>query len=155
MFDLSSSAQSAPASTVTPLAVHQSDPTRPTTRQFTALLVDDNEVNREVGCAILEELGLRVSVAHDGREAVEKVASAPFDLVLMDLQMPRLDGLAATREIRALPGTAELPVIAMTANAFEHSRAACMDAGMNDFLTKPIDISVLAIALARWLPPTT
>lgn len=133
----------------------QANAMRPATRQFTALLVDDNEVNREVGRAILEELGLRVYVANDGREAVEKVASATFDLVLMDLQMPRLDGLAATREIRALPGTAGLPVIAMTANAFEQSRAACLEAGMNDFLTKPIDISVLAIALTRWLPPAT
>ena len=154
MFTPPSNAPPAPAPNLQPSG-RQTAQARPATRQFTALLVDDNEVNLEVGCAILEELGLRVHVAHDGREAVEKVSSALFDLVLMDLQMPRLDGLDATREIRALPGTAALPVIAMTANAFEHSRAACMDAGMNDFLTKPIDISTLAVTLSRWLPPTT
>ncbi len=127
-------------------------------RRWLALLVDDNAVNREVGTAMLEELGLQVHTANDGREAVEKTAagapgaSTAYDVVLMDLQMPRLDGLAATREIRALPQVGQVPVIAMTANAFEHSRAACMAAGMNDFLAKPIDVWQLADALRRWLP---
>mgnify|MGYP001324543852 CR=1 FL=1 len=124
----------------------------PDGRPLQALLADDNPVNREVGVALLEELGLLVDTAVDGREAVERVAAGRYDLVLMDMQMPRLDGLDATREIRALPGCATLPVIAMTANAFDHNRAECLAAGMNDFVTKPVDLPALAATLRRWAP---
>ena len=90
--------------------------------------------------------------ANDGREAVDKADAAAYDVVLMDVQMPRLDGLDATRAIRALPRHGQVPVIALTANALEQNRAACMAAGMNEFLCKPINVWQLAGALARWLP---
>jgi len=121
-------------------------------RGLRVLLADDNAINREVGVALLEELGLQVDTAVDGRDAVDQVAATAYDLVLMDMQMPRLDGLAATREIRASPTGASLPVVAMTANAFDHNRDACLAAGMNDFVSKPVDIWQLATTLARWLP---
>ncbi len=126
--------------------------TGPGGRTLRALLADDNAVNREIGVALLEELGLQVDTACDGQEALQQVAAGGYDLVLMDMQMPRLDGLDATRAIRALPGGATLPVIAMTANAFDHNRAECLAAGMNDFVTKPVDFLALARTLARWLP---
>jgi CheY-like chemotaxis protein len=121
-------------------------------RRWKALLADDNPINREVGIALLEELGLQVETAIDGHEAVRKTAAGQFDLVLMDMQMPRLDGLSATRELRALPAGSTVPVIAMTANAFEQSRVDCLAAGMNDFVAKPVDLRKLATTLARWLP---
>jgi CheY-like chemotaxis protein len=116
------------------------------------LLADDNAINREVGVALLEALGLRVHTASDGDQAVQMVASGTFDLVLMDVHMPRLDGHAATRQLRALPGRASLPVIAVTAHISAQSREACLAAGMNDFVTKPIDIHLLAAAVQRCLP---
>jgi PAS domain S-box-containing protein len=116
------------------------------------LLVEDHPTNREVGRAILEALGLAVTTACDGREAVERVAEEAFDLVLMDMQMPVLDGLSATLEIRRLPGRESLPIVAMTANVFEEDRQACLSAGMDDFLTKPIEPDRLQATLDRWLP---
>jgi len=121
-------------------------------RVLRVLLADDNAINREVGVALLEELGLQVDTANDGREAVDQCARVAYDLVLMDMQMPRLDGLGATRELRATAAGARLPVVAMTANAFDHNRDACIAAGMNDFVSKPVDIWQLAVTLARWLP---
>jgi CheY-like chemotaxis protein len=90
-------------------------------------------------------------LADDGIAAVELALRQPFDLVLMDMQMPRMDGLAATLAIRAQLGDA-LPIIAMTANAFDDDRAACLGAGMNDHLAKPVDPSKLYDSLLRWLP---
>ncbi len=121
-------------------------------RRLIVLLADDNPVNREVGRALLEELGLEVHTALDGRDAVNKAAAGQFDLVLMDVQMPKLDGLAATRELRNHAKLAAVPVIAMTANAADQNRDDCLAAGMNDFLTKPVDLWALAAMLARWLP---
>jgi PAS domain S-box-containing protein len=120
------------------------------------LVVDDEAVNREVALALLEDVGLAVEWAGDGVLAVEAVQAAcragqPLDLVLMDMQMPRLDGLAATRAIRALPDTAELTVIAMTANAFNEDRRRCLEAGMNDFIAKPFMPEELYEVLLRWL----
>ncbi len=126
--------------------------TGPDGRLFRALLADDNPVNREVGIALLHQLGFLVATAVDGHDAVQQVAAGDFDLVLMDLQMPRLDGLAATRDIRALPQGRDLPVIAMTASVYEQDRASCLAAGMNDFVAKPVDLWALASTLARWLP---
>lgn len=119
-----------------------------------ALLADDDPVNREVGVGMLQAMGLQVHTADDGQDALHKVQVLRYDLVLMDLQMPHLDGLSATRQLRALPQFSQLPVIAMTANTGAHSRQACMAAGMNDFLSKPIDIRLLADALMRCLPRT-
>jgi signal transduction histidine kinase len=118
------------------------------------LLVEDNEVNREVALAHLNGLGLDTSLAADGREAVEKVRQQHFDLVLMDCQMPVMDGYEATAHIRLLPGGAGrgLPIIALTANALHDDRQKCLDAGMDDFLTKPFTPIQLRATLSRWLP---
>jgi signal transduction histidine kinase/CheY-like chemotaxis protein len=107
------------------------------------LLVDDDEFNREIGAILLADAGLVVDVAEDGQMAVEMAASTPYDLILMDMQMPRLDGLEATRQIRAAATCNAVPIVAMTANAFTEDRLRCLDAGMNDFVTKPIEPSVL------------
>lgn len=117
------------------------------------LLVEDNAINRELALELLQAQGLRVVTAEHGQQALDLLrAGLHFDLVLMDIQMPVLDGLAATRAIRALPGFAALPILAMTANAMSEDRQRCLDAGMNDFVTKPIDIDALWRALLRWLP---
>lgn len=121
-------------------------------RPWRALLADDNPVNLEIGVALLQQLGLSVATACDGVEAVQLAGAGGFDLVLMDIQMPRLDGLGATRSIRALPGGDRLPVIAVTANSVDGTLGECLAAGMNDVLSKPVDLHQLAVALARWLP---
>jgi len=116
------------------------------------LLVEDNEINREVASEILRAVNLDVSTAGNGQEALEKAAAEPFDCILMDLQMPIMDGMQATREIRKLPGWEETPVVALTANVFCDERLACIEAGMNDFVAKPVDPAQLYQTLARWLP---
>ncbi|MDD4947367.1 MAG: PAS domain S-box protein [Gallionella sp.] len=115
------------------------------------LLVEDEPINREVALMLLEDAGLKVEVANNGEEAVQKVREKRFDLILMDMQMPVMDGLTATRVIRGLPNGAEIPIVALTANAFVEDRAACLDAGMNDFTSKPIDPGQLYGCLLTWL----
>ncbi len=117
------------------------------------LLVDDIEINRMVALAFLGQAGLSADIAVNGQEAVQKVAQNTYDLVLMDIQMPVLDGLAATRAIRALPGQAELPIVAMTAHAMSTDRERSLASGMNDHLTKPIDSHAFFEALLRWIKP--
>jgi PAS domain S-box-containing protein len=115
------------------------------------LLAEDDDFNREIGMVMLEDTGLQVDLAEDGLQAVELASRRRYDLILMDMQMPHLDGLDATRQIRRLPQCARLPILAMTANAFSQDRAQCLDAGMNDFLTKPVQPHVLYQVLLRWL----
>ncbi len=116
------------------------------------LLVEDNVLNQEVACALLIRAGISVDVAENGAIGVDKAASGHYDLVLMDMQMPVMDGLEATRAITALPQCAHLPIIAMTANAIAGDRERCLAAGMQDYLSKPIDPPALWATLSRWLP---
>ena len=115
------------------------------------LLVEDNEFNQEVGQEILSEMGVAVTLAITGQEALELIRARRFDAVLMDLQMPVLDGYEATRRLRADPAFADLPIVAMTAHAMVQERERCLALGMNDYVTKPIYPEVLAATLARWV----
>jgi signal transduction histidine kinase len=115
------------------------------------LVVEDEPINREIITLILEEAGLEVTVAEDGQAALEQMARSRFDLVLMDMQMPRMDGLEATRRIRKLPVGSALPIIAMTANAFVEDKASCFAAGMDDFVAKPVRPEALYPVILRWL----
>jgi len=108
-------------------------------------------LNQELALEVLERFGLQVDVAENGLEAVSMVQEKPYDLVLMDLQMPLMDGLEATRIIRTIPALQDLPVLAMTANAFQEDRALCEAVGMNGFMTKPIDFAHLKQQLLNWL----
>ena len=117
------------------------------------LLVEDNELNREVAGELLGDAGLLVDMAFDGQMALQCLQAQHYDLVLMDMQMPVMDGLTATRRLRALPQLAELPVIAMTANAMASDRQACLEAGMNDHVTKPIEPEALFATLLKWIRP--
>ena len=119
------------------------------------LLVEDNEVNQEVAQHILNDAGIRVDIAGNGAIALAKIAENAYDGVLMDCQMPVMDGYQATRKLRQDPRYSNLPVIAMTANAMVGDKEKCLDAGMNDFIAKPIDVAQLFGTLARWIAPAT
>ena len=117
-----------------------------------ALLAEDNLVNSAVAAAILEDAGLEVTTAFDGEEALRRSAEEHFDLIILDMQMPVLDGPSTARRLRATPKYRNIPLIALTANAFDSDREACLAAGMNDFVTKPVDPDLLYAAIARLLP---
>jgi two-component system sensor histidine kinase/response regulator len=114
------------------------------------LLVEDNELNQEVAVALLSDFRVKVDVAENGAVAIEKLAQEDYDLVLMDMQMPVMDGIAATEAIRRQPQFATLPIVAMTANAMQQDRDRCIDAGMNDHIAKPIDPDDLIAKLHKW-----
>ncbi len=116
------------------------------------LLAEDHPVNQRLVVDLLADAGLSVTVAENGRIAVERVAEGGWDLVLMDMQMPEMDGLQATQAIRALPEGGEVPIVAMTANAMAQDRERCLSAGMVDFLGKPFDPDDLFALLVRWIP---
>jgi len=118
------------------------------------LLVEDNALNQQLASELLSDAGLVVDIAENGQIAVDRVQTRAYDLVLMDMQMPVLDGVSATRAIRALPGKRDLPIVAMTANAMLSDRERCRDAGMVDFIVKPIDPDALLRAVLRWIEPT-
>jgi len=117
------------------------------------LLVEDDPLNREIALSMLEEAGLVADIAVDGQQAVEAVGKGRYDLILMDMQMPVMDGLSATRAIRALSGVAQVPIVAMTANAYDEDRQRCVAAGMNDFVAKPVEPALFFAALLRNLSP--
>ena len=134
-----------PAAEVTPIS---------TAAPLHVLVVDDNDVNLRVAAKMLDRLGCTAETVLSGRLALAALAEGRFDLVLMDCQMPELDGNEATREIRAMGGRlATLPVIALTANVLASDREACLRAGMDDVLTKPVKLDVLRATVQRWAPP--
>jgi len=114
------------------------------------LVVEDNPVNRKVVVTMLKKLGCPADVAGDGREALAALDQGSYRLVLMDCQMPEMDGFEATRQIRSRGGARRIPIIALTANAMEGDRDRCLAAGMDDYLAKPIQMEALKAALERW-----
>jgi CheY-like chemotaxis protein len=115
-------------------------------------VAEDNPINREVTLELLQTLGLEADTAADGREALERVRQRDYALILMDMQMPNMDGIEATRALRNLPAWGEKPIVALTANAFDEDRQRCLAAGMNDFVTKPVESKALFETLLKWLP---
>jgi PAS domain S-box-containing protein len=129
--------------------------TPPVLRDARVLVVEDNGFNQEVLRAILERAGLVVDVAGEGRQALAMAAQWHYDLVLTDLHMPGMDGFETARGLRSLAGYAEVPIVALTANAFSETRDACLAAGMNDYVAKPVSPEHLYGVLLRWLPGAT
>jgi len=118
---------------------------------YRVLVVDDEPINLEIAQALLEEVGLSVDTAENGAKAIAMAQANAYSVILMDMQMPEIDGLSATRSLRDEPTYKTTPIIAMTANAFAEDKARCFEAGMNDFLTKPTEPDKLYAILVKWL----
>jgi CheY-like chemotaxis protein len=123
----------------------------PNHKQWHILLVEDNDLNQLVASERLKQMGITCSIANNGLEAVEMVQKETFDAILMDMQMPVMDGLTATKEIRKLQGFANLPIIALSAAVLQDDLLLAQEAGMNDFVAKPIDKIALQNVLSKWL----
>jgi len=134
----------------TPERTDSSSPAGAVVRRI--LLVEDDKSCQKLAQCILTKAGFTVELADNGRKAVETLRQGTFDLVLMDMQMPQMDGLAATREIRNL-GLKDLPILGLTANAFASDRQRCLDAGMNDWITKPVSPKNMLEKVNEWLAP--
>jgi CheY-like chemotaxis protein len=152
------SPQAAMARTVPPPPAPASEagrPLSPSPGGLRVLVAEDNEVNQKVVSRMLERLGHQVTVAVNGRDALDRARAASFDVILMDCQMPEMDGWEATARIRAaLAGRRRIPILALTANASDTDRQRCLDAGMDAHLSKPLKLERLAEALATWGPAT-
>jgi two-component system sensor histidine kinase/response regulator len=148
------SAQAAIARAVpAPPVASPNPPSVPAAGGLRVLVAEDNEVNQKVVTRMLERLGHQVEMAVNGRDAVERATGGTFDVVLMDCQMPEMDGWEATARIRAaLAGKRRIPILALTANASDTDRQRCLDAGMDAHLSKPLKLERLAEALATWGP---
>ena len=156
LLPLDSPLTASPASSSGPAAQPEpsESPPSPQCSQARLLVAEDNPVNQMVALTFLKKLGYRADVAKDGLEAVSKFQQEPYDLILMDCQMPELDGFEATRRIRSLAPPSrgpDIPIIAMTANAMQGDRLRCLEAGMNDYLSKPVERAKLAALLDQWL----
>jgi CheY-like chemotaxis protein len=152
----SGSASSEPASSEPEQARAAPVTPAPPTAAARLLLVEDNFVNQRVALYMLAKLGYHVDLANDGREALDRLGKERYDLVLMDCQMPEMDGFEATKLIRD-PSSGvldhDVPIVAMTANAFPEDRARSLECGMSDFLSKPVDRATLSAMIAKWLRP--
>jgi CheY-like chemotaxis protein len=115
------------------------------------LIAEDDEINRAMIEILLEETGLKFDFAYNGQEAVNKAMLTKYDLIMMDVQMPVMDGLEAAKSIRKLEGYSFIPILATTANAFVEDKATCLQAGMNDHIAKPIRLEILYLKLKEWL----
>jgi PAS domain S-box-containing protein len=142
---------SAAAPSPTPVACTAEERLRRRHAKARILLAEDEPINQEVSLGLLEDVGLQVDLAEDGAAALALAQEARYDLILLDIQMPKLNGIDAARAIRMLPGYADTPILAMTANAFEEDRQACLAAGMNDHIAKPIDPERLWETVLKWL----
>jgi PAS domain S-box-containing protein len=153
---LSEPSRTAPAPLpIATLHTASGDPNMFAGRNARILLAEDNVTNQQVAIGILKKLGLRADAVANGAEALKALEFVPYDVVLMDVQMPVMDGIEATRQIRAAQPKVRnhrVPIIAMTAHAMQGDRERCLEAGMNDYLSKPISVQALAGVLARWLP---
>jgi CheY-like chemotaxis protein len=144
--------------TATRVDTDNSTDTSQPSETITILVVEDNPINQIVATEILEQADYQVEVANDGAEAIARIGKGGIDLVLMDCQMPVLDGFAATRQLRELEATNQMPysermpVIALTANALKGDREACLEAGMDDYITKPMQSDTLFKAVSRFIP---